>query len=228
METSSAPSTSRWQAAAGDGSALADLGVGRQGRLQAECWQESRWKRAEDRGKRQAAKQREGRERSETEKTPLPKKKKQTKNHTTKNHPPPCEVNHRHGIRSTQWILEAAKTEARRPRQVQTDPGRAVLRKGRHRAAPFGRLPRAPSKILPSRSWVTGVEGGLVPGAAPLPRALAQPPRASGKLIQQSPTWVEGNYGAGSKPDQFRDLVHRRSLGFTSPRNAQQDLHRKV
>lgn len=34
---------------------------------------------------------------------------------------------------------------------------------------------------------------------------------------------MEDSYRAGFKPNQFWDLVHHSSLGFTSPRKAQQD-----
>lgn len=67
--------------------------------------------------------------------------------------------------------------------------------------------------------------GGICAGSCP-PHGTAWAPRATSKLIQHSLAWGEGSDGAGFKPDSLRDLVHRRSLGFTSPRKAQQDLHR--
>lgn len=65
------------------------------------------------------------------------------------------------------WILEAAETEARRPRQVQTDPGHAVLQERQASGSALRRASNSSIKITLTPSLVTGLEGGLVLGAAP-------------------------------------------------------------
>lgn len=54
-------------------------------------------------------------------------------------------MNHHHGIRKAWWILEAAEMETGWPRQVPTDPGRAVLQEGQ---ASGSTLRKAPSSFI--------------------------------------------------------------------------------